>query len=123
MNNPSTVEQLREMRFSAMATEFEAQIQDPTTYAQVSFEDRFGLLVNAEWNRRQTNKLVRRIRDAHLDIPSASMEGIEYYEDRKLDKAQMIPFSSSLLKGEREKSSVNVNQLQKYFLLSVERFE
>ena len=36
MNNPSTVEQLREMRFSAMATEFEAQIQDPTTYAQVS---------------------------------------------------------------------------------------
>ena len=94
MNNPSTVEQLREMRFSAMATEFEAQIQDPTTYAQVSFEDRFGLLVNAEWNRRQTNKLVRRIRDAHLDIPSASMEGIEYYEDRKLDKAQMVRFST-----------------------------
>lgn len=94
MNNPSTVEQLREMRFSAMATEFEVQIQDPTTYAQVSFEDRFGLLVNAEWNRRQTNKLVRRIRDAHLDIPSASMEGIEYYEDRKLDKAQMVRFST-----------------------------
>lgn len=94
MNNPSTVEQLREMRFSAMATEFEAQIQDPTTYTQVSFEDRFGLLVNAEWNRRQTNKLVRRIRDAHLDIPSASMEGIEYYEDRKLDKAQMVRFST-----------------------------
>ena len=94
MNNPSTVEQLREMRFSAMATEFEAQIQDPTTYAQVSFEDRFGLLVNAEWNRRQANKLVRRIRDAHLDISSATMEGIEYYEDRKLDKAEMVRFST-----------------------------
>lgn len=94
MNNPSTVEQLREMRFSAMANEFEAQIQDPTTYAQIPFEDRFGLLVNAEWNRRQANKLARRIRDAHLNIPSATMEGIEYYDDRKLDRAQLIRFAT-----------------------------
>lgn len=94
MTNPSTVEQLREMRFSAMATEFESQTKDPTTYAQISFEDRFGLLVNAEWNRRQSNKLTRRIREAHFDIPSATMEGIEYHEDRKLDKAQLIRFST-----------------------------
>jgi len=94
MNNPSTVEQLREMRFSSMANEFEAQLYDPTTYAQIPFEDRFGLLVNAEWNRRQANKLARRIQDAHLDIPSATMEGIEYHEDRKLDKAQLIRFST-----------------------------
>ena len=64
------------------------------TYAQIPFEDRFGLLVNAEWNRRQANKLVRRIRDAHLDIPSATMEEIEYHEDRKLDKAQLIRFAT-----------------------------
>ena len=94
MNNPSTVEQLREMRFSAMANEFEAQLKDPTTYAQIPFEDRFGLLVDAEWNRRQANRLVRRIRDARLDIPSATMEGIEYHEDRKLDKAQLIRFAT-----------------------------
>ena len=94
MNNPSTVEQLREMRFSAMANEFDAQLKDPATYAQIPFEDRFGLLVNAEWNRRQANKLARRIRDAHLDIPSATMEGIEYHEDRKLDKAQLIRFAT-----------------------------
>ena len=94
MNNPSTVEQLREMRFSAMANEFETQLKDPATYAQIPFEDRFGLLVDAEWNRRQANKLVRRIHDAHLDIPSATMEGIEYHEDRKLDKAQLIRFAT-----------------------------
>ena len=94
MNNPSTVEQLREMRFSAMANEFDAQLKDPATYAQIPFEDRFGLLVNAEWNRRQANKLARRIRDAHLDIPSATMEGIEYHEDRKLDRAQLIRFAT-----------------------------
>ena len=94
MNNPSTVEQLREMRFSAMANEFDAQLKDSATYAQIPFEDRFGLLVNAEWNRRQANKLARRIRDAHLDIPSATMEGIEYHEDRKLDRAQLIRFAT-----------------------------
>lgn len=94
MNNPSTVEQLREMRFSAMANEFDTQLKNPTTYAQIPFEDRFGLLVNAEWNRRQTNKLTRRIRDAHLDIPSATMEGIEYYEDRQLDRSQLIRFAT-----------------------------
>ena len=94
MNNPSTVQQLREMRFSAMAQEFEAQVQDPATYAKLPFEDRFGLLVNAEWNRRQTNKLVKRIHDARLNIPSATMEGIEYYEDRKLDKAQLVRLST-----------------------------
>ena len=94
MNNPSTVEQLREMRFSAMANEFDAQLKAPATYAQIPFEDRFGLLVNAEWNRRQANKLAWRIRDAHLDIPSATMEGIEYHEDRKLDRAQLIRFAT-----------------------------
>ena len=82
------------MRFSAMAQEFEAQVQDPATYAKLPFEDRFGLLVNAEWNRRQTNKLVKRIHDARLNIPSATMEGIEYYEDRKLDKAQLVRLST-----------------------------
>ena len=55
MNNPSSVEQLREMRFSAMANEFDAQLKDPATYAQIPFEDRFGLLVNPEmgnkWDR------------------------------------------------------------------------
>lgn len=94
MNNPSTVEQLREMRFSAMANEFETQLRDSATYAQIPFEDRFGLLVNAEWNRRQTNKLVRRIHDAHLDIPSACMEEIEYHEDRKLDKAELTRYAT-----------------------------
>ena len=94
MNNMSTIEQLREMRFSAMAAEFEAQLKDSATYAQIPFEDRFGLLVETEWNRRQSNKLVRRIRYARLSIPSATMEGIEYHEDRKLDKAQLIRFAT-----------------------------
>ena len=94
MNNPSTIQQLREMKFSAMANEYELQLRDPSTYTQVPFDDRFGLLVIAEWNRRQVNRITRRIREARLDIPSATLEGIEYYEDRRLDKAEMMRFAT-----------------------------
>ena len=94
MSSPSTVEQLREMKFTGMANEFEAQLKDSSTYSMVSFEDRFSLIVNAEWSRRQKNKLTRRIHDAHLDVPSATIEGIEYYEDRKLNKAELVRYST-----------------------------
>ncbi len=94
MNNASTIEQLRSMKFSAMAKEFESQLSNPGIYTQMGFEDRFGLLVDAEWNRRQANKLTRRIREAHLDIPSATVEMIEYHADRKLDKAEITRYAT-----------------------------
>lgn len=94
MNNASTIEQLRSMKFSAMANEFESQLGNPGTYAQMGFEDRFGLLVDAEWNRRQANKLARRIHDAHLDIPSATVDTIEYHADRRLDKAEITRYAT-----------------------------
>lgn len=93
-NNITTIDQLKSMRFSAMAAELKAQMDDPATYSQLGFEDRFGLLVDAEWNRRQANKLKKCINDACLDIPSAVVEDIEYYEDRKLDKAEMLRYAS-----------------------------
>lgn len=94
MNNASTIEQLRSMKFSAMAKEFESQLSNPGIYAQMGFEDRFGLLVDAEWNRRQANKLARRIREAHLNIPSATVDMIEYHADRKLDKAEITRYAT-----------------------------
>jgi len=94
MNNASTIEQLRSMRFSSMAKELEIQMSDPSTYAHLGFEERLGLLVDAEWNRRQANKLKKRVRDARLDIPSATMEEIEYYEDRRLDKAELLRYAT-----------------------------
>ena len=45
-------------------------------------------------DRRQSNKLNRFIRNAHFAVPSATVEGIEYHEDRKLDKAQMLRFAT-----------------------------
>lgn len=87
MIEQSTIDQLNEMRFTAMAKAFLEQLDSPGLYEKMGFEERFSLLVDAEWNRRQDNKLKSRLVEAHLDVPSATVEGIEYYADRRLDKA------------------------------------
>ena len=93
MMNQSTIDQLNKMKFTAMAAEFQAQLDNAAQFGQMSFEDRFGLLVAAEWNRRQQNKLRSRLVEAHLDVPSATMEGIEYIADRKLDRTLLTRLS------------------------------
>ena len=94
MKNSATIESLKAMRFGAMAAELERQMQDPATYAHMGFEERVALLVDAEWNSRQNNKLLRCIRDARFAEPGAAVEDIEYYEDRHLDKAQILRFAA-----------------------------
>lgn len=94
MINQSTIDTLKRMKLSAMASALEAQLYDPNTYTQLGFEERLGLIVDAEWNRRQSNKLSRYIKNAHFSIPNATIEGIEYHEDRKLDKAQILRFAT-----------------------------
>ena len=94
MINEATISILRTMRCSAMAAELERQIADPDTYGPLSFEERFGLLIDAEWNRRQKNKLAKGIKDAGFSDPNACMEAIEYIPDRKLDKERMMRFAT-----------------------------
>ena len=94
MISESTKDILKAMRCTAMAAEFERQMADPDTYGQLGFEERFALVVDAEWNRRQANKLAKCIRSAGFAEVGASIEGIEYYPERKLDKAQMLRFAT-----------------------------
>lgn len=94
MRNNSTIESLKAMRFSAMAAELERQMQDPSAYSNMGFEERLSLLVDAEWNCRQNNKLIRCIREARFVESNAVVEDIEYHEDRHLDKAQLLRFAT-----------------------------
>ena len=93
MTTQATVDMLRNMKMSAMATEVERQLTD-SDFHDLGFEERLNLLVTAEWNRRQGNKVSRLVRNAHFSAPNAAIEEIEYFEDRKLDKAQMLRFST-----------------------------
>ena len=52
--NQQTVDMLTDMKLSAMAAEFTAQLQD-SSFRALSFEERFSMAVTAEWNRRQTH--------------------------------------------------------------------
>ena len=53
----------------------------------LDFDERFGLLVDAEWLDRQNKRLARNLREAKLRLSDACIEGIDYPPRRKLDKA------------------------------------
>ena len=89
MLNNDTVSKLREMRMSAMARSFESQLNSKTT-SELTFEERFGLLVDAEYTTRKNNKLKRLIRSASYSLHDASLEDVEYHSDRKLDKSLIV---------------------------------
>ena len=93
MIRQSTIDKLHEMRLSAMADAFENQCAAAATYQNLSFEDRFGMLVDREWEKRNS-KLQKLIRNAGFRYPNASVEAIEYHPDRNLDKGQMLEFST-----------------------------
>ncbi len=90
----NTIECLRAMKMNSMAAELERQLADADSYKILGFEDRLSLVVDAEWNRRQNNKFVRYIRNAHFSDANATIEGIEYIEDRHLDKGKMLRFAT-----------------------------
>ena len=85
--------QLREMHLDGMVSELTSQLDNPAEVAHLSFEERFGMLVGAEWSRKKTNRINRYITQAKFAIPSATIDGIEYHPDRHLDRAQMMDFA------------------------------
>lgn len=93
MVNENTITKLNEMRLNAMGDTYREQLQD-NSYQDLSFEERFGLIVDIEWARRKNNKLVRLIKKAEFNLNQACIEDIEYHADRKLDKAQITRLSS-----------------------------
>jgi DNA replication protein DnaC len=86
MLDHNTVSKLREMKMGVMASAFNSQLGD-NAFHELSFEERVGLMVDAEWTARKNNRLNRLIRGAGFSMPEASLEDIEYHPDRELDKA------------------------------------
>jgi DNA replication protein DnaC len=93
MVNESTLNKLHELRLSAMATAYRQQLQE-TAMSTLSFSDRFGLLVDHEWDTRKNSRLKRLVRKADFPISGACMEDIEYITDRKLNKEQLLQLST-----------------------------
>lgn len=92
LTNP-TVTKLHEIRLRAMATAFKNQLED-VAMNELSFEDRFSLLVDAEWSTRKSNLLARLRKKADYAMPGACVEDISYSADRQLDKTQILRLAS-----------------------------
>lgn len=84
MLNQQTTEKLYAMHLRGMADAFTQQQEDAQS-TQLSFEERFALLVDRQWNWRQNRALERRIRDARLK-GTACVEDIDFRAARGLDK-------------------------------------
>ena len=82
-----TLEQLRELRLTAMADAYERQCQDIQMNA-LSFDERFGLLIDQERTERQNRVRGRLLREARLKV-SAAPEEIDYGVPRGLDASVM----------------------------------
>jgi len=81
-----TVEKLKLLRLNAMVDAWAAQQAQPDI-AALSFDERFGLLVDAEWMHRENARLARALKEAKLRMSSACIEDIDYSSKRELDKA------------------------------------
>lgn len=86
MLNEPTIEKLKAMKLDGMAQAF-AEQQKNTSFGSLGFDERYGLLVDAEELYRQNRRMQRYLDDAKLKLRQASLEGIDYPPRRELDKA------------------------------------
>ncbi len=106
MLNQQTIEKLHAMRLHGMAEAFRAQPQQ-AAITELSFEERFALLVDQQWNWKQNRALARRLDKAKLRH-CACVEDIDFRHPRGLDR--------TLLRSLTQDSSW-VRQHQNLFLI------
>ena len=87
-----TIEKLSQMKLHTMAAAFQEQLEQPSLTG-LSFEDRFAMLVDSEWNSREDRKLTKRLRTARLRT-NATVEDIDYQHPRGLDKSVIRSLAS-----------------------------
>jgi len=93
MLHEQTIEKLNELRLKSMAHAFRDQLGDPAM-KEMLFEDRFGLIVDRQWTDRKNAYIARLTKGATFKLPGASVENIEYYPDRRLNKDEILLFAT-----------------------------
>ncbi len=86
MLNEPTLEKLRGMRMAGMADAWLEQ-QQSADVARMDFDERFGLLVDAEHVYRENRRRDRRLKEAKLRQGHACIEDFDQPQKRGLDKS------------------------------------
>jgi len=84
MLTQQTLEKLYTMKLNGMAEAFQQQ-QEDTDIGGLSFEERFGLLVDQQWTWKENRALARRLAQARFKL-SAAVEDIDFRHARGLDR-------------------------------------
>ena len=85
MTIESTKDKLLEMHLTAMHDAFIQQLENKASY-DLSFEDRFGILVDVEYTAHRNEALERLIRNADFPDRKATVCDINYTAGRKLNR-------------------------------------
>lgn len=85
MLKQATIDKLIEMRLTSMADGYRLQCDD-SSMAGLSFDDRFGMLVDRQYDSRKSNTIKRLIKNAQFNESSACVADIDYSHGRKLNK-------------------------------------
>ena len=90
--NEQTIEKLKDMKLVGFVAGLMEQTQS-TTYADLSFEERFSFLVEKEYLRRKNNRIHSAVKAARLK-QSAFIEDLDYSSKRNIKKAHVLELSS-----------------------------
>lgn len=93
MLNSQTHQSLHSLRLPGMAQAYEDQLNNPSMQS-LGFDDRFGLLVDAEVAQRENRRISRLLKSAKLKAPSACPEDIDFSARRGIDKRQVMDLLS-----------------------------
>jgi DNA replication protein DnaC len=87
------LDKLSQLKLTGFRQALEAQLQSPH-YAELSFEERLGLLLDVEVTRRANNRLTRRIRTARFPL-QATLEDLDLSARRGLKRAEVLQLAQS----------------------------
>lgn len=88
MLDHATAARLREMKLNTMAEKLLWQMEQPEIQS-LSFEERLGMLVDAEWTAKHSRRIQRYIRQAEFRVPAVA-EDVEYVGKQGLTKADFL---------------------------------
>jgi DNA replication protein DnaC len=93
MLTEQTIMKLKELNLMGMAAGFSHQLQVGATH-DLSFEERFGMVVDSETTYRENVRLKRLLKGAKLKAARACVEDIRFEPKRGLDKSHIASLSA-----------------------------
>ncbi|MBC8018744.1 MAG: ATP-binding protein [Verrucomicrobia bacterium] len=88
-----TIEKLTSMKLTAMAKAFANQMQCPDM-TQLSFEERFGLIVDYQMTDLENRRMQNRLKNAKLRL-SACIEDLDFKQGRGMDRSTVMSLAGN----------------------------